>query len=70
MSEPRPTTVRLQKLSWAFTQSAVLFAAIENGLFTSISRRGDSLATIAKDAGITENNAKRMITALGIYQLL
>lgn len=70
MSETRPTTVRLQKLSWAFTQSAVLFAAIEHGLFTSISQHGDSLATIAKDAGITENNAKRMITALLTLELV
>mgnify|MGYP001198817731 FL=1 len=70
MFEPRPTTVRLQKHSWAFTQSAVLFTAIENGLFTSFSLRGDSLATIAKDAGITENNAKRMITALLTLELV
>jgi len=66
----RPTTVRLQKLSWAFTQSAVLFAAIENGLFTSISQHGDSLEAIAKSAGISENNAKRMITALLTLELI
>jgi len=64
MTEPRPTTVRLQKLSWAFTQSAVLFAAIESGFFTAVSEHGDSAEAIATTAGMTENNARRMIVAL------
>jgi len=70
MPDPRPTTVRLQKLSWAFTQSAVLFAAIESGLFTAISKDGSSVDAIAKDSGITRNNAQRMITALLTLELI
>lgn len=70
MTEQRPTTVRLQKLSWAFTQSAVLFAAIECGFFTAVSTNGGSVAAIAKTAGITENNVKRMVVALLTLELI
>jgi hypothetical protein len=60
----RPTTVRLQKLSWAFTQSAVLFGAIEAGFFTAVAKYGDSAETIAQALDITVPNTQRMIVAL------
>ncbi|MDA1100010.1 MAG: methyltransferase [Proteobacteria bacterium] len=60
----RPTTVRLQKLSWAFTQSAVLFGAIECGFFTAVAKNGDSAESIAEALGITVPNTQRMIVAL------
>ena len=60
----RPTTVRLQKMSWAFTQSAVLFGAIETGFFTAVSSDGSSAEAIAEALGITVHNAQRMIVAL------
>ncbi len=61
---PRPTTVRLQKLSWAFTQSAVLFAAIEAGFFTAVSTHGKSVDSIAAALSISVANTQRMIVAL------
>ena len=64
MNETRPTTVRLQKMSWAFTQSAVLFGAIEAGFFTAVANNGDSAEAIAKSLGITVPNTQRMIVAL------
>lgn len=64
MNQERPTTVRLQKLSWAFTQSAVLFAAIEAGFFTAVSNHGQSLEDIAKAATLTVHNTQRLVVAL------
>ncbi len=60
----RPTTVRLQKLSWAFTQSAVLFGAIEAGFFTAVANHGDSAESISQALGITLPNTQRMVVAL------
>ncbi len=42
MSIAKINTVRLQNLSWAFTQSAVLFAAIEADFFSKISEGLDT----------------------------
>ena len=66
----RPTTVRLQKMSWAFTQSAVLFGAIEVGFFTAVSNSGGSDETIAEALGMTLPNAQRMIVALLTLDLI
>ena len=70
MPEQRPTTVQLQQLSWAFTQSAVLFAAIEAGFFTAVSEAGASLQMIADAIGLSEANTKRMIVALLALDLI
>ncbi len=60
----RPTTVRLQKMSWAFTQSAVLFGAIETGFFTAVSNNGESEQAISDALRLTLPNTQRMIVAL------
>ncbi len=70
MNEARPTTVRLQKLSWAFTQSAVLFAAIEADFFSAVSSHGKSIEAIAEALSITEQNTQRMIVALLTLDLI
>ena len=70
MNTARPTTVRLQKLSWAFTESAVLFAAIQSGFFTAVSRHGESPEAIAEALGISHNNVLRMIVALLTLDLI
>jgi SAM-dependent methyltransferase len=51
-------------MSWAFTQSAVLFGAIEAGFFTAVSSDGGSEEAIAAALGITVPNTQRMIVAL------
>jgi SAM-dependent methyltransferase len=70
MNEPRPTTVRLQKMSWAFTQSAVLFAAVQSGFFTAVSEHGESSEAIAGAMGISHANVLRMIVALLTLDLI
>ena len=55
-------TVRLQKLSRAFIESASLFAAIDLDLFTAISQGNDTVAKFAGHAGISELNAERIMT--------
>jgi len=70
MTEFRPTTVRLQKMSWAFTESAVLFAAIQSGFFTAVSEHGDSTQAIAETMGISHANVLRMIVALLTLELI
>ncbi len=70
MNEQRPTTVRLQKMSWAFTESAVLFAAIQSGFFTAVSHHGESSQAIAEAMGIRHANVLRMIAALLTLDLI
>ena len=66
----RPTTVRLQKMSWAFTQSAVLFGAIEVGFFTAVANHGGSDEAIADALGLTLPNTQRMLVALLTLELI
>lgn len=60
----RLSTVRLQQLSWEFTRSAVLFAAIELDLFTKISEHGESVESIARALELGRENTERMLKAL------
>jgi SAM-dependent methyltransferase len=70
MNERRPTTVRLQKMSWAFTESAVLFAAVQSGFFTAVAEHGESSQAIAQSMGISQANVQRMIVALLTLDLI
>ena len=63
MVEPRLTTVRLQQMSWLFTQSAVLFAGIENDFFTKVSTHGQSVEQLVEALGMTYDNIERMLKA-------
>ncbi len=51
MSIAKINTVRLQNLSWAFTQSAVLFAAIEADFFSKISEGLDTEQKLEEAVG-------------------
>ncbi len=66
----RPTTVRLQKISRAFIESAALNAAIDLELFTAVSAGHDTPEAIAKHAGITALNADRLMTMCAACGLL
>ena len=70
MAKERLTTVRLQNLSQAYLNSAVLWAAVEIGLFTQISNGVTDFADLAGALGITETNAERMVTACLALDLL
>ncbi|MGI9589963.1 MAG: methyltransferase, partial [Myxococcota bacterium] len=68
--ESRPTTVRLQKISRAFIESAALRAAIELKLFTAVAAGHETPAAFAHHAGITELNADRLMTMCSACGLL
>lgn len=61
---PKPTTIRLQGIARAYTQSAVLWAALDLELFRHV-HEADGAATVAGLAqamGVSELNAHRLIT--------
>jgi SAM-dependent methyltransferase len=69
VTAPRIDTVRLQRLSRAYWESATLMAAIEMGLFTRIARGADTVAALAEGLDVTPVNAERLVTvcvALGL----
>lgn len=66
----RPTTVRLQRISKAFWESAALMSAVELGTFTAIATGHDTISSAAKTMGIEDLNAERLLTALTAMQLL
>ncbi len=66
---PRADTVRLQRLSRAYWESAALMAAVELGLFTAIARGAATLPALAEAMAIAPVNAERLVTvcvALGL----
>ncbi len=67
----RLDTVRLQNMSYAHKQSAVLRAAIELDLFTRISEGASTILEIAGKVEITPLNAERLVvacTAMGLLE--
>ena len=71
MNDPkRLDTVRLQKLSRAFVESAALFAAIDLGLFTSIDSGNNTPRKFASDADISVLNAERLMTMAAASDLI
>ena len=67
---PRTDTVRLQRISKAFWESAALMSAVELGTFTAIAEGHDTIATAARRMGIDELNSERLLTALVAMDLL
>ncbi len=70
MSTKRLDTVRLQKMSRAFIESASLFSAIDLDLFTAISQGENTVARFATISGITELNAERLMTMCATAELI
>ena len=70
MSAKRLDTVRLQKMSRAFIESASLFSAIDLDLFTAISQGQNTVPRFAKTSGITELNAERLMTMCATSELI
>lgn len=63
-------TVRLQNLSYAHKQAAVLMAAVELDLFTQISQGCNRLVDIAEAVGISDVNAERLTVACAALDLI
>jgi SAM-dependent methyltransferase len=70
-SEPRPSTVRLQRMVRAYRESAALMAGVELGLFTEVERGDHTEATLSTALGLTTLHGERIIVAcvgLGLLQ--
>lgn len=67
---PRPDTVRLQRISKAFWESAALMSAVELDVFTAIAQGHNSIDSVAAAIGIEAINAERLLTALVAMELL
>lgn len=66
----RPDTVRLQRISKAFWESAALMSAVELGVFTAISQGHNTIDKLAHAIAIEPVNAERLLTALTAMDLL
>ncbi len=66
----RPDTVRLQRISKAFWESAALMSAVDLGAFTAISRGHDTIEAAADAMGIEPLDAERLMTVLAAMGLL
>ncbi|MGK0173059.1 MAG: SAM-dependent methyltransferase [Gammaproteobacteria bacterium] len=70
MPEPRPDTVRLQRYSKAFWESAALMSGVELKVFTAISNGDNTIESAAVKMGVDAVNAERLMTALTAMTLL
>lgn len=66
----RPDTVRLQRISKAFWESAALMSAVELGVFTAIANGQNTIASVATATRIEPVNAERLLTALAAMELV
>ncbi len=66
----RPDTVRLQRISKAFWESAALMSAVELKVFTAIANGSNSIEAVAGTVGIEPVNAERLLTVLTAMTLL
>ena len=70
MGEVRVDTVRLQRISKAFWESAALMSAVELDVFSAIDQGHDSLPAVASRCGMTVLNAERLLVVLTAMTLL
>ena len=66
----RPDTVRLQRISKAFWESAALMSAVALKVFTAIANGDDTIEAVAKAVDIEPVNAERLLTVLTAMTLL
>lgn len=68
--ESRPDTVRLQRISKAFWESAALMSAVELDVFTAIAEGNDTIEAVASATSIEPVNAERLLTVLTAMELI
>jgi hypothetical protein len=66
----RPNTMRLQRITKGFWESAALMSAVELELFTAIDKGANTIAKIAAALDIETVNAERLMVALAAMELL
>jgi hypothetical protein len=69
-AQSRPDTVRLQRISKAFWESAALMSAVELKVFTAIANGADSIEGVAQAVDIEPVNAERLLTVLTAMTLI
>ncbi len=62
-ANPRPTTVRLQRMVRAYRESAALMAGVELGLFSRIAEGHNTEESLSKAMGVTALHGERIIVA-------
>jgi SAM-dependent methyltransferase len=71
MSETaRPDTTRLQRMARAYTETAVLWAALDVGLFTAIAGGAGDEDAVAEACGISRLDAERLVVCCLTLDLL
>ncbi|MEQ8861651.1 MAG: methyltransferase [Pseudomonadales bacterium] len=69
-SAKKPDTIRLQRISKAFWESAALMSAVELDLFSAISEGHDTIDSVAHTLDIEPLNAERLLVALTAMELV
>ena len=67
---PRPDTTRLQRMSRAYTETAVLWAALDLGLFTAVAGGAVDVEAVADACGISRLDAERLVVCCLTLDLL
>ena len=63
-------TVRLQRISKAFWESAAFMSAVELDVFSAIAGGADTIETVAAAVGIDRLNAERLLVVLAAMELV
>lgn len=69
-NKSRTDTVRLQKISKAFWESAALMSAVELGVFSAIAKGDNTIEQVAAAVSIEPVNAERLLVVLAAMELL
>jgi SAM-dependent methyltransferase len=69
-STSRPDTTRLQKMARAYTETAVLWAALDLGLFTAVAAGATDEDAVATACGISRLDAERLVVCCLTLDLL
>ncbi len=69
-SEPRPDTTRLQRMARAYTETAVLWAALDLGVFTAVAEGAIDEDAVATSCRISQLDAGRLVVCCLTLDLL
>lgn len=70
MTSERIDTTRLQRISRAYTETAVFYTALDLDVFSHVAAGADDLPALARAIGISALNAERLVTVLLAMKLL
>ncbi|HMM74100.1 MAG TPA: methyltransferase [Gammaproteobacteria bacterium] len=70
MTTERVDTTRLQRISRAYTETAVFYAALDLAVFSHVAAGADDVGALVRATGMSELNAERLVTVLLAMGLL